>query len=195
MRSQLLSERGSITIDQTHELNSISAPAGRNPRQPRLKLFLSYSHKDAKLCDIFRENLALLEEDGLIAPWFDGQILASAEWDKEIRRELEEADIVVFLVSTPFLGSKYIRGSEMSRALERRKAGGAELVAVILEAECNWRGREFTRYQAVPHGILPRGIKAVHSWRRPRDAFNNIETQLRQLITQMQATRATLASA
>ena len=88
------SGKRSVQIDHTRELNRISAPAARNPRQPRLKLFLSYSHKDARLRDVFRENLDLPEEDGLITPWYDGQILPSAEWDKETRQGLGEADLV-----------------------------------------------------------------------------------------------------
>jgi hypothetical protein len=62
------SDRDSVTILQTRELNRISAPAARNPLQSRLKLFRSYSHKDARLLDVFPENLALLEADGLITP-------------------------------------------------------------------------------------------------------------------------------
>jgi hypothetical protein len=54
--------------------------------------------------------------------------------DTEIRRELEDADVFVFLVSTPFLSSRYIRGVEMVSALKRRAVGETELVAVILEA-------------------------------------------------------------
>jgi hypothetical protein len=137
---------------------------------------------DARLRDVFRENLALLEADGLITPWFDGQILPSAEWDTEIRRELEDADVVVFLVSTSFLSSRYIRGVEMVSALKRRAAGEAELVAVILEADCAWKGRDFTRYQ-----VLPPGVKAVRSWLRHADAFNKVEQELRRLIEEMLA--------
>jgi internalin A len=180
------SDRGSVTIDQTRELNRISDPAARNPLQPRLKLFLSYSHKDARLRDVFRENLALLEADGLITSWFDGQILPSAEWDKEIRRELQEADLVVFLVSVPFLSSKYIRGVEMRCALERRLAGKAELVAVILDAQCDWKSRDFARYQVLPREV---NVKAVRSWRRHADAFTHVEQALRQLIQEMLAKR------
>lgn len=113
----------------------------------------------------------------MITPWFDGQILPSAEWDKEIRREVEEADIVVFMVSTPFLRSNYIRGVEMASALKRRAIGQAELVAVILEADCDWKNREFTRYQ-----VLPPGAKAVRNWPRHADAFNKVEQELRLLI-------------
>jgi internalin A len=172
---------GSVPINQTHELNRISAPAARDPQQQRLRLFLSYSHQDARLRDVFQENLALLEQDGLLEWWFDGKILPSAEWDKEIRSELDKADIVLFMVSTPFLGSKYIRGVEMTRALERRAAGEAELMSVIVE-NCAWKGREFTRYQLVQAGNL-----ATKSLGQRRSAFNEVEHALRQLIGQMLA--------
>jgi internalin A len=179
------SNNRSVKIDHTHELNRISSPAARNPQQPRLKLFLSYSHKDARLRDVFRENLALLEADGLITPWFDGQILPSSEWDKEIRREVEEADIMVLMVSTAFLKSSYIRGVELARAMQRRALGQAELVPIILEADCDWQSRGFSRYQA-----LPPGVKAVRSWARHADAFNRVEQELRRLIKEKLASQA-----
>jgi hypothetical protein len=178
-----------VLIDQTHELNRISASSGRDSQRRPLKLFLGYAHENSKLRDVFMENLALLEGDGLIELWFDGRILPSAEWDKRIRCELEEADIIVFLVSTPFLASKYIRGVEMERALERRKTGEAEIVSVILE-DCAWQGRPFTQYQLVQ----PRG-KAVCRWSRKRDAFNAVEFELRKLISQMLVERAVFSAA
>ena len=178
------SDKGSLSIDQTRELNRISAAAARDPQQRKLKLFLSYSRKDAKLRDVFQDNLALLEADGLVEWWFDGEILSSADWDKEIRQELQDADIVVFLVSTSFLVSQYVRGVEMSIALKRRAAGEAELVAVILESDCDWKGRDFARYQ-----VLPTGAKAVRSWPRHGDAFNNVEQGLRALINEKLAGR------
>lgn len=174
-------KEGSVAIDQTHELNRISAPAARDPQQKRLRLFLSYSHKDAGLRDVFQENLALLEEDGLLVSWFDGKILASAEWDKEIRTELEKADVVVFLISTTFLNSKYIRGVEMKRAVERREQGEAELVSVVLE-NCEWKGRDFTKYQLVQPGGKP-----VRGWGRHRNAFNEVEKALRKVINDVLA--------
>lgn len=169
---------GSVKVDQTYELNRISAQRARDPSQPRLKLFLSYSHEDTKLRDLFALNLSLLEEDGLVDPWFDGKILPSADWDHEIRRELELADIIVCLISTPFLSSKYIRGVEMRRALERRAAGEAEIVSILLE-DCTWRNREFTQYQ-----IVQPGGKPVCKWPRRRDAFNEVESMLRKLIAE-----------
>jgi hypothetical protein len=173
---QEVTTRTSLVSVASKAPNLPALAASRNAQWPRFKLFLSYSHKDARLYGVFQENLALLEADGLITTWFDGKILPSAEWDKEIRRELDDADIIVFLVSTPFLRSEYIRGVEMDRSLKRRAAGEAELVAVILE-DCDWKGRDFTRYQ-----VLPPGVKPVRSWPRHADAFNSVEQQLRLLI-------------
>ena len=81
---------------------------------------------------------------------------------------------MVFLVSTTFLNSKYIQGVEMDTALRRRGAGETEIVAVILETDCGWKGREFTQYQ-----VLPPGVRAVRSWPRHADAFNKVEQELR----------------
>jgi internalin A len=177
-------KNGSVKIDQTKELDRFSARAARNPQQKKLRLFLSYSHRDARLRDVFQENLALLEQDGLLEWWFDGKVLPSAEWDREIRNELEQADIVVFMVSVPFLASHYIRGVEMEKCLILRKGGGAEIVSVILE-DCAWQDREFTKYQVV----LPGG-KPVRKWNWHRGAFNEVEKPLRRLIAQMLTNRS-----
>jgi hypothetical protein len=71
----------------------------------------------------------------------------------------------------------------MKRALERRSAGEAEIVSVLLE-DCTWRNREFTQYQ-----IIQPGGKAVCKWPRRRDAFNEVEGLLRKLIAEMLSNR------
>lgn len=170
---------GSVPINQTHELNRISTQAARDPQQRRLRLFLSYSHKDIGMRDVFQENLALLEEDGLLEWWFDGKIVPGDDWDKEIRNQLEKADIIVFMVSTPFLASKYIRGVEIKRALERRKANEVELVSVILDNSA-WQDRDFTMYQLIEVGNLVNRNLAQR-----RVGFNEVEKQLRKLINEI----------
>ena len=174
-------ENGSVKIKQTQELNRFSAPASRDPSQRRLQLFLSYSHQDTRLQDMFQQNLRVLEADGLLSPWFDRKILPSAEWGKEILDALAKADIVVCLVSLDFLASKYCTEVEMPRVIDRRKAKEVLLVSVILE-NCSWENREFAKYQVV----LPGG-KPVRKWARHRDAFNEVEKILRNLIKEILA--------
>jgi internalin A len=179
-------QAGTVPINHTKELNRISAPAARDSRQRRLRVFLSYSHSDAKLRDVFAGNLALLEADGLIEWWFDGRVLPSATWDSEIRRELDQADIVICLLSTTYLESKYIQAVEMPRAMERRALGEAEIVSVLLE-DCAWQDRPFTKFQ-----MTQPGGKAVRRWARHRDAFNDVEMTLRKLIAAILTTRSSL---
>ena len=77
-----------------------------------------------------------------------------------------------------------VQGVEMDTALRRRAAGETEIVALILEADCGWKGREFTQFQ-----VLPPGVRAVRSWPRHADAFNKVEQELRLLINKILATR------
>ena len=170
--SAILTTVGTVSIDHTVELNRISSEAARDEKVPRLKLFLSYAHEDAAFRDRFRQNLDLLCADGLIDPWHDGRILPGIDWDREVRRELEDANIILAMVSPAYLNSDYVRGVEMKRALERAAAGVAQLVSVILEP-CRWKRLAFAKYQV----ILPNG-KSVSENANYTHAFFKVEEAL-----------------
>ena len=169
-------DAGSIIIDQAVQLDQISSRLTRGRQPSPLRLFLSYSHQDTSMRDRIRMNLDLLTYDKYIESWDDGRIVPSSEWDSEIRSELDAADIIVMLVSTPFLTSNYVQTVEMPRALERREAGEADLVSVILE-RCSWKSRPLAKFQVVqPDG------KPVSGWKNRREAFYVVESELRRLI-------------
>ncbi len=67
----------------------------------------------------------MLKRQGVITAWHDRRIDAGDNLDKEISHYLEEADIVLLLVSSDFLASDYCYDVEMSRALERHASGEA----------------------------------------------------------------------
>jgi internalin A len=194
---------GSVKIDQTRELNRVSAPAARDPQQPRVNIFVSYSHTDRSLLDVFATNLEVMKADGLVRVWTDAQIPPSADWDKDIRRELEEADIVVLMVSVAFLSRPYIRGVELGRAIERKAAGESEIFILVLEPQCPWKTKrkvkqrrkdasgaereeeievELGKYQA----LLPKNPK-VQRWPNQPAAFNHVDAALRETITEVLA--------
>ncbi len=199
-------EDGSVTIDPTQELNRASAPAARDPEQPRAKLFVSYSHGDRSLLDAFTPNLELLKADGLVSWWFDGQIPASAEWDRDIRRELEEADVIVLMVSTSFLGRPYIRGVELGRAIQRKAAGEVEIFILVLEPQCPWQQKRKVKQRAKDaatgaereeevevelgkfQALLPKN-RDVQRWPNRPAAFNHVDAALREMIAGILKTR------
>lgn len=114
-----------------------------------LSVFFSYSHADEALRDQLEQQLAILKRQGVIATWHDRRILAGSEIDHGIDAALEEADIVLLLVSPAFLASDYCYDREMNRAMERHQAGAARVVPVILRP-CDWHDTPFGKLLATP---------------------------------------------
>jgi len=54
----------------------------------KLKLFISYSHQDnldeQPYIEQFKTHIALLKDHGLIEEWYDREILAGKDYQKEI---------------------------------------------------------------------------------------------------------------
>ena len=69
------------------------------------RIFFSYSHKDEALRDQLEVHLAMLKRQGLIESWHDRRIDAGDVLDESISAHLEEAEIILLLVSSDFLAS------------------------------------------------------------------------------------------
>jgi hypothetical protein len=120
-----------------------------------LSVFCSYSRKDEKLRAEIYKCLTSLVRDGLIREaWYDRMTTGGEEWAMAIDRNLESADIVLFLVSANFISSDYCTGIEVVRAIARHKRGDAHVVPIILEP-CDWESAPFAEFQALPIGGQP----------------------------------------
>ena len=84
-------------------------PSPERPAAP-ISLFYSYSHEDEALRNKLETHLSLLQDEGVISGWHDRRIEAGTEWDGAISRNLEEAGIILLLVSADFLASRYCSG-------------------------------------------------------------------------------------
>ena len=93
--------------------------------------------RDAKQHDALVVRLKPMVSEGLVDTWSDRCLVAGQPWDDEIRRELDSADVILFLLSAQFEASGYIQGVEVKRALERAEKGEVQLVPIILEP-CGW---------------------------------------------------------
>lgn len=151
---------------------------------PPLKVFVSYSHVDRKMCERFLVHLSQLKRDGLIAPWSDRLITAGADWAGAIDENLNSANIIVLLVSPDFLASDYCNDVEMDRALERDRNREACVVPVILKPG-DWKTSRFAKLQATPSGGKP-----VVDWPTWDHGFDDVVTTLRKLIAELTASPA-----
>ena len=143
-------------------------------------VFFSYSHDDEELRNELEKHLSQLKHEKLITSWHDRRIVPGSEFVDAIDENLERADIVLLLVSSSFLASKYCYDIEMKRALERHKEGSARVVPVILR-NCEWQAAPFGKLSA-----LPTDGKPVVRWRDRDDAFAEIATSIRRLVDDLQ---------
>lgn len=101
--------------------------------QLKVRLFISYSHKDEKYCSILRKHLTQFERVGLIESWLDQKIYPGSLWDEGIKSEMRRSDIILFLVSPDFLSSEYIFHNEIKQGLEQHQSGVSVLVPILLK--------------------------------------------------------------
>ncbi|SHN31664.1 COR domain-containing protein [Mucilaginibacter sp. OK098] len=85
------------------------------------KIFFSYSRYDKGYREELDVHFATLKRQGLIATWYDGEIEAGMDANAKIKTELENADIVLFLLSPHFIANDYIVNIEMKIAKEQHK--------------------------------------------------------------------------
>jgi hypothetical protein len=145
-----------------------------------LKVFISYSHQDERMRVRLGQHLVPMIDQGLIEIWHDREIDAGANWEGEIDREIEEADIILLLVSAAFISSRYCR-RELLRAIGRRGDGKSLPIPIIL-SHCDWTGvfnHGGYKAQAVPRDNRP---IAGGRWPNQNAAFLNVATELRRTI-------------
>src|SRR5215470_5457177 len=97
----------------------------------RLKVFISYSHKDRNWLERLTEQLAVLHRRGLVDIWSDELIAVGDAWEPAIDRALDGAKIAVLLVSPAFLASDFIWSREIPK-IEAHAAQGMEALPLII---------------------------------------------------------------
>jgi len=117
-----------------------------------------------------------MRNDGLIEEWCDRKIAPGQEWENEIDKNLESATVILLLISSDFLGSKYCYALEMQKAMELHESGKAVVVPIIIRS-CDWARAPFAKLQA-----LPTDAKPVRKWGDEDDAWLDVAKGLRKVI-------------
>ena len=117
-------------------------PAPVVERGDAVRVFVSYSHQDAKY---LKPGSLVDYVSGGLRPerfdfWYDGDLRGSDAWDGRIREELDRADVVLVLVSQAFLNSRYITEVEIVEMIQGLGEGGLRVYPVILR-KCDWKTR------------------------------------------------------
>ncbi|MFA6561222.1 MAG: COR domain-containing protein [Verrucomicrobiia bacterium] len=151
----------------------------RRGQRKRHSLFISYSHKDELFRDELRGALTAYERKGEITAWDDTRIEPGQKWEAEILGKLEEAAIIVLLLSNDFIRSDYCMQKEMKRALERDAAGECAIVPIVVRA-CPFTKLDLGRIQA----IQPNG-KPIKQHKDRDAAWLEVSKQLDRVIARL----------
>ncbi len=172
-----------LTFDVRTLLNGVGA---RDPAPARgtgrIRLFISYSHRDEPFREEMEKRLKGLQRYEPIYVWTDRGIGPGEEWREKIAEHLNAAHVILLLVSADFLDSDFCYDEEMLRALKRHEAGTAVVLPIILRA-CNWPRAPFAKLQ-----VLPRDGRAVSLWKDADSAWLEVEKGVEAVISSMRRT-------
>lgn len=175
-----------LLVDVREELNRISPPPVRDVEAWKPSVFISYSHREERYKDELVMRFKVLQAAGLAGTvWTDRMLEPGERWESSILRNLEQADMVVLLISNAALASDFIRTKELKAALAHDKAGTAVVVPVILE-RCNWE--VFPELKALQ--ALPKDAKPLREWKPTRNVgWFHVMEALKEKIAAMQKGR------
>lgn len=152
-----------------------------NPVQPPLGLFYCYALEDQALRNELDAHLITLKESQLITSWYDGLIFPGASWQEEVKKHLEQADVILLLISSDFLNSERGYRQEMKRALERHEHKEACVIPIILRP-VDWSYAPFSHLQVLPSNREPILSSA---WRHRDEAFRDVAIGIRRTVAHL----------
>ncbi|HLQ28118.1 MAG TPA: toll/interleukin-1 receptor domain-containing protein [Ktedonobacteraceae bacterium] len=154
-----------------------------------VKIFFCYAHEDEDLLKRLKAHLKSLERDGLINMWYDRNIGAGTEWERQIDKHLATAQIILLLVSPDFMNSDYCYSNEMKRALERHMRGEARVIPIILHP-FHWQIESLKTLLALPKDGEP---VTGRVWRSRDEEFLNVVEGIQGVIEEL-ATKTSVSS-
>jgi hypothetical protein len=136
-----------------------------------LRGFYSYAPQDAEFLSELDSHLSGLRRQGFEF-WGVRELLAGDDREAELARRLEEAQLILLLISANFLASDSCY-AQLTRALERQRAGTAHVLPILV--------RQVDLLDTPLDGldVLPEKDRAVKSWSDPDLAWKVVAQGIR----------------
>jgi hypothetical protein len=155
------------------------APGGNTPQGK--KLFISYAREDSKYKEHLEKHLYPLSKRGLLDTWSDSNIQAGQSWSSEIETQLKEASIIILIVSSDFLASKYIQDFEM-KWTQRSYEENQTIIVPIIARPCFWQNEFFAQFTAFPKDPNSNQLIPISKLEDQDTAYFEIAKQLSRVL-------------
>ncbi len=151
------------------------------PQVKHLNVVYCYARNDQDLCKKLDRHLASLKHDYDLKTWFDCEILPGENWEEAIKTQLDQADLILLLISADFVASDYCYNKEMPRALERHDRKEAKVIPILLRP-VRWSKKPFEGLQMLPNNGQP-----VTQWSDSDVAFLDIAQGIERVVKELRA--------
>jgi hypothetical protein len=145
----------------------------------QIKIFYSYAHEDERWRNELEKHLSNLEQQELVTGWHDRKIAAGNLWAYEIVSNIQEAQIILLLISPDFMASAYCSKTEVPLAMEKYEAGTTRVMPIIIRP-VDYKGAPFDKLQ-----VLPNDDKFVTTWPNIDEAFHNVAQGIRKVVEEL----------
>ena len=102
------------------------------------KVFLAFCDEDEKICNRLETTLQPLEQNNKILISHRGKITPGDDVPLYIESKLDEADVILLLLSADFLADDQIRNRELEIALSKNKNKSAKVLPIV-GRYCDWQ--------------------------------------------------------
>jgi len=151
-------------------------PGQKNQAAPVKAVYL-YDNADIEWKNMLDKQLAVLKRDEVIDTWDESMIGAGEVLDDHVRLQLDQANLILLLVSSDFLASDKLYEEQLRQALLRNREGKAFIIPILVRP-CAWESAVFAKSKL----ILPRKHQAIASWEDKDAACRNVVLELQKYI-------------
>jgi nucleoside phosphorylase len=148
--------------------------ASAQTQQNGLNLFYSYATEDEKLRKELEKHLVTLRRQGLIRQSYANDI--DAGLSNDAARLLEEAQIILLLISPDFIADDNLYEKQLERALELQKEDKARIIPILL------RPTPLKKTPLADVIVVPRNNKPISEWSSKDAAFVEVSDEIRRVV-------------
>jgi TIR domain len=142
------------------------------------KIFYSYAPGDEELLIELDTHLMVLQREKLEC-WDKRKLLPGMERTREVQTQMEAAHIILLLLSPNYAASDECYDIEMQYALKLRNMGKAHVIPIIL-SPIDLKETFFETLE-----VLPRGKKPITVWDNRDEAFAEVVSGIKLVISNL----------
>jgi Cdc6-like AAA superfamily ATPase len=164
---------------ETNGVSAVPAKASLSADRP-LNIFLSYASKDEEFANQLQAQLSILSRRGILNVWSQNKILPMSDLRAEVKRYIEEADIICPLLSADYLASEELY-TDLEAAMNRHRSKSVRVVPILLRP-VDWKSSALADLP-----ILPANEQSIDTWVSRDAAYLDVTKGLQRVIASIKS--------